>query len=194
MTSLPPEIIAGLVTAPLVALAGWWGWRRWRTHVERRTQLRAVQSIAFDSLRNVLVPDGSGGTLHVDFVLLTSRGVLVVDFRDIAGVIFGSEHMNDWTVMDDAHRSTFPNPLGPLFDRIAAVKLVTGERDVEGRVVFTDRSRFPKGRPPQVLLLSSLQAEFPVADRAAGGAAVEHWRQGWERLKGQCAPSPLGRR
>ena len=193
MSALSPELIAALVAAPAVIVAGWWGWRRWRAHAARRAQLRAVRSVAFDSLQDVLVPDGSGGTLHVDFLLLTSRGVLVVDFRDVAGVIFGSEHMNDWTVMSPARRFTFPNPLGPLFDRVAAVKLATGERAVEGRVVFSDRGQFPKGRPPQVLLLSSLQAEFPAADRDAGSAAIEQWRAGWDRLKGQCAPSPLGR-
>ena len=36
-----------------------------------------------DHLVDVLVPDGMGGNFHVDFLLLTSRGILVIDLRDV---------------------------------------------------------------------------------------------------------------
>jgi hypothetical protein len=62
------------------------------------------------------------------------------------------------------------NPLESLYDRVAAVRLLAGDVPVEGRIVFTDRGRFPKGRPPHVSRLGSL-AEFPTRRRALNAAA-----------------------
>lgn len=193
MNLTDPRLLAVLLALPFVAIAAWFGWRRWRIVTARRAQRRTLLAVAHDFLADVLVPDGADGTLHVDFVLLTVGGLLVVDFRDVQGVIFGSEHMNDWTVMNGVERSTFPNPLGPLFDRVAAVKLAAGDSPVEGRIVFSERGQFPKGRPPKVVLLPELQSEFPAADREAGPAVVERWQAAWDRLKAHCTPSSLGR-
>jgi len=143
-------------------------------------------------LRDVLIPDGSGGQLHIDFLLLTGRGLLVVDYRDVAGVVFGGEHMREWAVMNGSERSTFLNPLEALYDRIAAVKLLAGEVPVDGRIVFTSRSKFPKGRPPRVLRLDLLEGEYPPAVPGTTHPA-ERYRPAWDQLVAQAEPSPLGR-
>ena len=117
-----------------------------------------------DHLVDMLVPDGMGGGFHVDFLLLTTRGILVVDLRDVQGNIFGGDQMAEWTVMDGPRRFTFTNPQSALYDRIAAVKAVAGEVPVEGRIVFTRRGKFPKGLPKWTLMVDSLSAEFPPVD------------------------------
>ena len=74
----------------------------WRVYRRRRARSRlnaAITAVGLDALQDVLVPDGMGGSLHVDFVLLTTRCVLVVDLRDVAGNIFGGDQMTEWTVM-----------------------------------------------------------------------------------------------
>ena len=73
----------------------------------RTARAMAVTSCGFEHLRDVLVPDGQGGTLHVDFLLLTARGVVVIDLRDVEGNIFGGDQMTEWTVMHRALRYTF---------------------------------------------------------------------------------------
>ena len=91
----------------------------------RRRDARRVARVtsgAADYLRNVLVPDGNGGDFHLDFLLLTSRGVVVIDMRDIAGNVFGGDQMTAWTLMTGVSRSTFTNPQTGLYDRIASVK------------------------------------------------------------------------
>src|SRR2546430_17591500 len=117
----------------------------------------------------MLVPDGMGGGFHVDFLLLTARGILVIDLRDVHGIIFGGDQMAEWTVMDGPRRFTFTNPQSSLYDRIAAVKAVAGEVPVEGRIVFTRRGKFPKGLPKWTLMEDSLRPEFPsvASDSAA---------------------------
>src|ERR1700684_2988123 len=123
MDSLPPVTLEFAATAVVAAglIAGLfllWRWiRRRRLRMERTL---AGTSCGFEHLRDVLVPDGQGLTLHVDFLLLTARGLVVIDLRDIQGNIFGGDQMTEWTVMHRALRYTFPNPQTGLYERIAA--------------------------------------------------------------------------
>lgn len=186
--------VAAVVTAALVLATGAVaGYRYWRGRRQLRARLRAIESVAYASLRDVVLPDGNGGELHIDFLLLTARGLLVADLREVRGTIFGGETMNQWVVMDGARRHTLGNPLEPLYDRVAAVKSLAGEAPVEGRVIFAGGGRFAKGRPPGVTMLESLAAEFPPADRAAGSAAADLWRPAWEAVSGAAVPSPVAR-
>lgn len=166
--------------------------------VRRRSAARRLHqgiiSASIEHVRNVLVPDGMGGSLHVDYLLLTSRGVVALDLRDIRGNIFGGDQMTQWTVMDGASRTTFQNPQHALYDRVAAVRALAGELAVEGRVLFTRRARFPKGLPRWILMVDSLRAEFPPVESDAARVLVEHYRRDWEALRGAVAPSLLRRR
>ena len=166
----------------------------WRSYRRRRARARlnaAITVVALDALQDVLIPDGMGGAMHVDYLLLTSRGVLVVDLRDVAGNIFGGDQMTEWTVMAGAKRNTFQNPQGALYDRVAAVKLLAGELPVEGRILFTKRGRFPKGLPRWTLMVESLRAEFPPADAQAFAPLMSRYRDWWDGIRVAAAPSPL---
>jgi hypothetical protein len=180
-------MLLGLVAVGCVA-----GWRRWDRYRARRQLVRSFEAVSAAVLRDVLIPDGSGGQLHIDFLLLTGRGLLVVDYRDVEGVVFGGEHMKEWAVMDGSRRTTFLNPLEALYDRIAAVKLLAGEVPVDGRIVFTSRSKFPKGRPPRVMRLDLLEADYPAAVPGSPHPA-ERYRPAWDQLAAQAEPSPLAR-
>src|SRR6186997_3679591 len=97
-------IVAGAVALVLI---GFFGGRAW---VVRRRDARRVARVtagAADYLRNVLVPDGNGGDYHLDFVLLTSRGVVIIDMRDFVGIVFGGDQMTAWTLMSGPSRTTF---------------------------------------------------------------------------------------
>ena len=180
-------IVLGVVAIAFVAFFGG------RTYYARRRDARRVARVtagSADFLRDVLVPDGNGGVFHLDFVLLTSRGVVVIDMRDILGIVFGGDQMTDWTLMSGARRSTFANPQSGLYDRIASVKAVAGETPVEGRIVFTRRAKFPKGQPRFTVSLDSVAAEFPKLGAAELEVAVSRYRPGWERIKQTCKPSP----
>jgi len=192
---LPPifdlELVASAVGgAVLIALLIMlWRWdRRRRLRIAR---VVAITSCGFDHLRDVLVPDGQGTNVHVDFLLLTARGVVVIDFRDVAGNIFGGDQMNEWTVMHRAQRYTFTNPQTGLYDRIAAVRALSQDLPVEGLIVFTSRGRFPKGLPRHTLMLESLAAEFPLVTEDVRSDLLERWMPGWELLKGSVSPSKL---
>ena len=186
------QATVAVMLVALLAVAFAWAYRRWGRFRARKQIVRSFESVSAAVLRDVLIPDGSGGQLHIDFLLLTGRGLLVVDYRDVEGVVFGGEHMREWAVMNGSERSTFLNPLEALYDRIAAVKLLAGEVPVDGRIVFTSRSKFPKGRPPRVLRLDLLEGEYPPPSREPPHPA-ERYRPAWDQLVAQVEPSPLGR-
>jgi hypothetical protein len=165
---------------------------RLRQSRARRAIDNVISSVAYDELRNVLVPTGTGEQVHVNYLLLTQRGLLVIDLFDVQGVVFAGEKMAQWSVFGPKRHFTFTNPLPMLEERVAAVRLLAGDTPVEGRAVFSMRGEFPKGRPGTVLRLDALQDEFPPVDRAHGGMAAA-FAPVWERIQRTATPNPLVR-
>ena len=184
------QFIAIAIGVVVVAFLGVFGGRLWMLRRRDARRVARVTSGAADYLRNVLVPDGNGGDYHLDFVLLTSRGVVIIDMRDIIGNVFGGDQMTDWTLIEGARRTTFVNPQSGLYDRIASVKAIAVDTPVEGRIVFTRRAKFPKGLPRFTVMLESVAAEFPQLGAAELEIAVSRYRPGWARIKEVCKPSP----
>jgi hypothetical protein len=182
----------GLGAAVLLLLAlGFFGVRAYQRRARRKSLLVRLERVALAAAHQVLVPDGMGGFIHIDHVLLTPRGILVLDTRRVAGLIFGGDQMSDWTVMGRGHRYTFDNPQPALYDRIAAVKAVVGDAPVEGRLLFSNVGKFTKGIPKWVVMLDGIEVEFPVVDQ--GGQAYQdsdQYADAWSRLLAQLRPSP----
>jgi hypothetical protein len=188
---IDPVWIAVGVTVLALATAGYFGVRAYQRRVRRRALLTRLERVAFESAHQVLVPDGMGGFIHIDHLLLTPRGVLVLDTRRVAGLIFGGDQMSGWTVLGRGHRYTFDNPQPALYDRIAAVKALVGDVPVEGRLLFSNAGKFTKGMPKWVLMLDGIEVEFPVVDRGLKSSpAFAHFADAWARLVGQLRPSP----
>jgi Nuclease-related domain len=189
LQKLPPVAWLLIAAAGVLGFLLFWAWSWYRRYRSRKALHAAVTGGAADHLADSLVPDGMGGCYHVDFLLLTLRGVVVIDLRDVKGNIFGGDQMAEWTVMDGARRFTFTNPQSALYDRIAAVKAVAGDVPVEGRVVFTRRGRFPKGLPKWTLMLDALRAEFPAADFEPPADTIARFHDSWQRLREAVKPS-----
>ena len=189
-------LIAGIAVAVgvLLGVAVTLGWRWYRQFRERQRRRRRIEAVAVDHLRDVALPDGSGHLLHVDYLLLTARGLLILDVRDVIGNVFGSDPMVGWTVMQGARRFTFANPQGAMYDRIAALKTLADDVPIDGRIVFGPGAVFPKGLPRLTLREESLEAEFPLGERAHAEQLVEAWRGEWDRLRSRLGPSEFSAR
>src|SRR6185437_7394624 len=90
---LPPTAWVLIGAAAAVGFGVSWVWRWYRQYSARKSLRQAVTAAGSDHAVDALVPDGMGGGFHVDFLLLTSRGVLVIDLRDVQGNIFGGDQM-----------------------------------------------------------------------------------------------------
>jgi hypothetical protein len=173
----------------LAALLGYWGIRSYQRRARRKALLARLERVAYRAAHQVLVPDGMGGFIHIDHLLLTPRGVLVLDTRRVAGLIFGGDQMSDWTVMGRGRRFTFDNPQPALYDRIAAVKALVGDVPVEGRLLFSNVGKFTKGIPKWVMMLDGIEVEFPPLSEHSAPNMAE-LDESWGKLTAQLKPSP----
>lgn len=152
----------------------------------RRNRQRDVERRLHDAstavLRNTLIPDGNGGQIQLQYALLTRRGILILDIKDVEGHVFGSEGMQEWTVLARDRRYTFANPQPGLWDRIAAVKRLTPGIPVTGYVAFGSRARFSKGQPRSVILLEELLQDLERESQSVEFAAPQGFEAHWEQL------------
>jgi hypothetical protein len=72
------------------------------------------------------------------------------------------------------------------------VRALAGDVKVDGRIVFSMRGEFPKGRPATVMRLDDLQDVYPVVEKSPGAVAAA-FAPVWERIKSTAQPNPLAR-
>lgn len=170
--------LGGIAIAAM--LAAWWLYRR--TRDGNRLQ-RILGEISHDRIDSMVIPNGDDGEIQIDHLLLTSQGLLIVDIKDAAGKVFGSDKMTEWTVISDDRRYTFPNPQEALYDRVAAVRHIVRQVPVEGRILFLDGAEFTKGTPSLVSNLDELLAEFGEPDKAAAKFKIEAFKPHWDLVR-----------
>ena len=180
-------IVAGIgLLAALLLLGAWLVWRR-RNGPE---VARALEAVAIDRLQNILVPDGMGGHIQVEHLLLTGQGLVVIDAKAFVGTIFASERMAEWTVIGKQGRFTFPNPLGTLYDRVAALRQLVRDVPVAGYVLFAGAADFTKGRPRDVLSAAELVERYRRPDPADLEQLLVAFAPHWDRVKAAIQPVP----
>jgi hypothetical protein len=185
----PQWLVAGAALV-MLGTGSYVGYGAYQRRSRRKALLARLERVGYQAAHQVLVPDGMGGFIHIDHLLLTRRGVLLLDTRRVAGLIFGGDQMSDWTVMG-RRRYTFDNPQPALYDRIAAVKALVGDVPVEGRLLFSNLGKFTKGKPKYVMMLDGIEVEFPVVDREQMGfPEYATYSDAWSRLISQLRPSP----
>jgi Nuclease-related domain len=188
---IEPQWIATGAALLALGAGSYAGVGAYRRRARRKALLARLDRVAYEAAHQVLVPDGMGGFIHIDHLLMTPRGLLVLDTRRVAGLIFGGDQMSEWTVMGRSHRFTFDNPQPALYDRIAAVKALVGEFPVEGRLLFSNLGKFTKGMPKYVMMLDGIEVEFPQVDhKLKGSASIAESTEVWNRVVAQLKPSP----
>ncbi|MGA9853351.1 MAG: nuclease-related domain-containing protein [Gammaproteobacteria bacterium] len=145
------------VVACLLAVAiAFYVWLR-ITATHRRT-LTTLRNISDRLLRDVVLPDGVGGHIGVDALLLRDDRLYVLVIRQAHGAIFSGVKMNQWTIMGRHQRFSFRNPLHLMQDQILALRTLVPEIPLVPRILFTGHGHFPKGRPEDVELLEEFAA------------------------------------
>ncbi len=174
--------VAGLVGIALVAIVII-AFVVYRRRHRPRTLESVLNNIAFERIEGLIIPKADEGEIQIDHLVLTAQGLLIIDIKDVQGVVFGSDKMDAWTVISDDKRFTFNNPQPALYDRIAAVRQIVRQVPVAGKVVFLDGAEFKKGIPGMVANLDELQAEFGDWDKDAAKIKIEAFMPHWEQIK-----------
>jgi Nuclease-related domain len=185
---------AVILVLAFTALAVWL-----RVTAIRRHVTQTLRNLADRLIRDVIIPDGVGGFVPVDALVLRDRKLYVLDIRDVEGAIFGSEKMDIWTAMGRRRRYQFNNPIRPMHDRVAAVKYLVPGVEVVPRILFTSRGHFPKGRPDGVQLLEEFAQPLLRAKRKGSLEIAEDMQALWVQvceaanvLPGKERPAPMG--
>ncbi len=173
---LIPAMAGSVLLLVLIAIA---------IHYKRRGERpeQRLRSVADYLLANFLIPNGDEGEITVGLALLTRCGIVIVDLKDVEGNVFGSDTMQDWTVISDDRRFTFSNPQFALYDRMAAVRRLVGDVPVSGYVAFTKRGEFSKGLPSAVIQLDALVNNLQAESQDLAGDAMLGWLSQWDALR-----------
>ena len=165
----------------LLLLLIWLAYRRF--FANRRSLDAVINAIAYERMSDLVIAKMDEGEIHIDHLLLTARGLLILDVKEVDGVVFGSDKMQDWTVIGKERRYTFANPQPALYDRIAAVRNIVRQVPVSGRVLFLDGARFTKGIPDLVCNLDELQSEFGDQDKTGAASKIDAFKPHWELVR-----------
>lgn len=171
-----PWLGAAVIGLMLVA------WLVIRHRAGRSRLKRVLDEISYERIDALIIPNGDDGEIQIDHLLLTSEGLLILDIKDAVGTVFGSDKMQEWTVISEERRYTFPNPQEALYDRIAAVRHIVRQVPVAGRVLFLEGAEFTKGTPSLVSSLDQLLDEFGEPDKAAAKFKIEAFKPHWDLL------------
>ncbi|MEN8106535.1 MAG: nuclease-related domain-containing protein [Pseudomonadota bacterium] len=129
--------------------------RYWR---EGRRITQGVKRLGARMLRNVNFPDGMGGEISIDFLMLSTDAILVIGVRRYDGMIFGGAQTDEWTQTINSRSYKFPNPDNYLLQQVSAVKSIVPETPVKGMHLFTDNALFPWDKPSNVLQVKDLRS------------------------------------
>ncbi len=143
-----------LVAATAILIAGLITLFIWlRMTASRRHTLSTLRNISDRLLHHIVLPDGIGGHIAIDALVLRDCKLYVLMLRDAEGAIFGAEKMDQWTAISRYRRFNFRNPLYVMHDQVLALRALVPEVEIVARIIFTRHASFPKGRPDDVELL-----------------------------------------
>lgn len=152
----------------------------------------ALTEISFDRIEGLVIPNADEGEILIDYLLLTSQGLLILEVKDVQGTVFGGDKLQDWTVITDERRFMFSNPQPALYDRIAAVRQIVREVPVAGRILFLDGAEFTKGTPGLVSNLAQLVDDFGEPDKKAAKFKIDAFKPHWELIRKEALSTKAG--
>ncbi len=113
-----------------------------------------------DEIKDFIIPDGIGGLIEIDHLVLLDKGLLLIERYPISGNLFGAEKIDLWTQIIDGRSYKFANPLRHIRTSRQAIKALLPNTPIFCRVIFTADSVFPKGKPEEVSIVETLETDL----------------------------------
>jgi hypothetical protein len=99
-------------------------------------------------LTNVYLPNGEGELTEIDLLMLTRKGIIVIESKNYSGWIFGDERHKMWTqTLKGGKRQQFFNPVWQNKGHIAALKKYVAkihDDAIFSFIVFSERCELKK--------------------------------------------------
>ena len=150
--------------------------KNWR---QERLIKKVIRRLSVRSMKNIHLPDGTGGEVTIDHLLLGRDAIIVVGVMRFEGLIFGSTHTDQWTQVINRRSYKFDNPDHKLQDQVNAVRLIAPGVEVSGWHLFGHGAKFPKDKPDNVLQPADVRS---LAKRPRRGDIPKQLRAAWKQL------------
>jgi nuclease-like protein len=155
----PIELVLALVLCLAAFITYLWTHRK----LSVSAQLDFIlQPLKRDEVKEIIIPDGIGGLLEIEHVVLLDQGLLLIETYSISGNLFGAEQIDEWTQIIDGRSYKFANPLRRLRTARQALKLLAPNVPIFCKVVFNADSHFPKGKPDEVSILATMADDMKI--------------------------------
>jgi len=154
--------------------------RKKRKYSSAKHLASILQPHVRDEIKDFIIPDGIGGLLEIEHLVLLDQGLLLIETYPISGNLFGAEKIDLWTQIIEGRSYKFANPLRHIRTSRQAVKALLPNIPIFCRVIFTSDSVFPKGKPEEVSVLKTLAEDLSVIQQSP--AMVNRAQAGWDRL------------
>lgn len=139
-----------------------------------------IKQHARAEIKNFIIPDGIGGLIEIEHLVLLDQGLLLIETYPISGNLFGADKIDQWTQIIDGRSYKFANPLRHVRTSRQAIKSLVPNIPIFCRIVFTSDSVFPKGMPDEVSILKTLEQDLhPILKEPL---AVTRAQAAWDRL------------
>lgn len=148
----------------------------WR---EQRQVARMIRRLGARNLHNLQLPDGMGGEVTVEHLLLARDALLVVGVKRFSGLIFGGPQTDQWTQVINRVSYKFPNPDGYLQRQVNAVHMLAPGATVTGLHLFTHGASFPRDKPDNVMSTREIRQ---LPKRMKYRDIPKGMRMAWEKL------------
>lgn len=109
-------------------------------------------------LNNLTIPFRDG-TTQIDHVLISTKGIFVIETKNYSGWIFGDEKSKQWTQTTYRIKRKFQNPIHQNYLHVKAIEQLFDfipQEHIHSLVVFTGRGQFKTPKPRGVLYLHEL--------------------------------------
>jgi restriction system protein len=113
---------------------------------------------SFHLLNNVTIPF-QDGTTQIDHILVSTKGVFVIEVKHYSGWIFGDEKSGQWTQALYRIKNRFQNPIHQNYRHVKAIQQMLDflpREQINSIVVFSGSAEFKTPIPNGVFYLHTL--------------------------------------
>lgn len=143
---------------------------------------KVLKPLRREEVKNIVIPDGIGGMLEVEHLILMDQGLLLIETYPMSGHLFGGEKIDHWTQIQKGRSYSFANPLRHIRTSRQALMSLTPNIPIQYRIIFSAQASFPKGKPEQVSVLDSLLTD--MEDVQSGPLITGLAQQAWDSILG----------
>ena len=151
------SVVVGAIPGVLLLLAMFLSWQplaRIRAYFNMQ---KTIRGLGAECLRDVYLPGGLDDRIYAEYLVLMPQGLLLLHVKPYYGMIFAADQIEQWTQVIGHRSFKFSNPLHQIHSTLGELRSILPKVAIEGRVLFTSGSQFPKGKPEMVYLLDELR-------------------------------------